>query len=238
MGEMVRCAICPNEFYVQASKLGLRKTCSVQCAAEYARRTAEEGRLYKTCAVCGEPFPVKPSHYERRKTCGKSCAVAYQKANGTGLAKQGVKRGPKADPAKSTTHICAWCGKPFIRFKCMPGKFCSRSCHSSANGSVRFGEKNSNWKGGHSFAPYPVVFNAELKRRIKERDGYQCLYCKRTEAEELAEKGRRLAIHHIDYNKQNCSPLNLMTACLICNTRFNSNREYWQQFLPSLIVGS
>ena len=38
-------------------------------------------------------------------------------------------------------------------------------------------EQNPRWRGGISFLPYPVTFTKELKKRIHERDGYQCQLC-------------------------------------------------------------
>ena len=55
------------------------------------------------------------------------------------------------------------------------------------------------------------------------------------EEEHLMIFGTVLHIHHIDYNKQNCSHKNLITTCNQCNTRANFNRSYWQEFYTNLI---
>ncbi len=94
----------------------------------------------------------------------------------------------------------------------------------------KIGEKNPNWNGGVSFFPYPIIFNSKLKKQIKERDGYVCLHCGKTEEEELIENKKRLAIHHIDYNKMNCDPSNLVTVCNSANSLANFNRNYWTNF--------
>lgn len=52
---------------------------------------------------------------------------------------------------------------------------------------------------------------------------------------ELEMNGRKLAIHHVDYNKENCQHGNLMATCLACNSMFNARRDYWQSYLPTLI---
>jgi len=88
---------------------------------------------------------------------------------------------------------------------------------------IHMGELNPCWNGGSSFLPYPVTFNEELKRRIKERDGYICQLCE-------CSNPIRLHIHHIDYIKENCCPENLITLCNSCNSKVNKNRQYWTKF--------
>jgi hypothetical protein len=80
------------------------------------------------------------------------------------------------------------------------------------------GKDNPCWKGGISFKPYGKLFNFKLKKLIKERDNERCLICK-------AQK--RLMIHHINYNKNDCNPENLITLCNSCHTKTNFNREQW-----------
>lgn len=92
------------------------------------------------------------------------------------------------------------------------------------NGDKMRGEKNPSWKGGISFEPYSLEFNKELKKLILKRDNYQCQNsdCWRT--------SKKLVPHHIDYNKENCDPFNLITLCRSCNARANANRKYWTDF--------
>lgn len=77
---------------------------------------------------------------------------------------------------------------------------------------------------------YPKEFNAELKEKIKERDDYQCKMCSMVEPISQALWGRSLAVHHIDYNKKNCDPMNLTTLCIRCNSAANYYREYWEVY--------
>ena len=79
------------------------------------------------------------------------------------------------------------------------------------------GKNNGNWKDGISNDPYSVDWTETLKRSIRERDHYICQLC--------SKYGN--AVHHIDYNKQNCNPNNLVTLCIGCNSRVNANRNYW-----------
>ncbi len=83
------------------------------------------------------------------------------------------------------------------------------------------GEKSWNWQGGKSFEPYSPDFNYSLKEMIRERDGRRCQECGKPEG------WRHHALHHIDYDKRNCNPINLITLCLRCNLKANYKREYW-----------
>lgn len=94
------------------------------------------------------------------------------------------------------------------------------------------GEYCPNWKGGISFEPYPVTFNRELKELIRQRDNYQCQLCGMPEIENI----EKLSIHHIDYNKKDCLPSNLISLCRRCNAKVNYNREYWEEYFKRILV--
>jgi hypothetical protein len=98
------------------------------------------------------------------------------------------------------------------------------------------GELNGNWRGGLSKLPYAFEFNNELKESIRKRDNYICQNCGLTNEEHLIIYDESLPIHHIDYNKQNCSEENLITTCKQCNSRANFNRSYWQEIYKNKIA--
>ena len=85
------------------------------------------------------------------------------------------------------------------------------------------GANHPNWKGGLSFLPYPPSWTLTLKRSIRERDNHICQLCGKTKKEE----GRELNVHHIDYDKENLNPKNLITLCLRCNVKVNYGRKNW-----------
>ena len=92
------------------------------------------------------------------------------------------------------------------------------------------GENNWNWKGGISCEPYCDSWSdKEFKESIKERDGYLCL---NPSCNEIT---NTLCVHHIDYIKKNCHPLNLITLCISCNAKANFNRE-WHQAWYKIII--
>jgi len=82
------------------------------------------------------------------------------------------------------------------------------------------GKEAKNWIDGRSFLPYPIVFNKELKEKIKFRDKYTCQFCGVKEKDYF----QKLSIHHLDYNKNNCNSDNLKTICRSCNAKLNSKR--------------
>lgn len=91
------------------------------------------------------------------------------------------------------------------------------------------GEKHPNWLGGKSFEPYGLEFNDSLREEIRKRDNYQCQICKINQNVPQTKKGkiRKLITHHVDYNKHNNNPGNLIILCLKCHIKTNFNREGW-----------
>jgi 5-methylcytosine-specific restriction endonuclease McrA len=90
-------------------------------------------------------------------------------------------------------------------------------------GAANSREGNGNWLGGMSREPYALIWGSRLfKGTIRERDGHACQNpeCKKT--------CNVLTIHHIDYDKKNCDPKNLITLCRACNGRANFNRDFWE----------
>ena len=56
-----------------------------------------------------------------------------------------------------------------------------------------------------------------------------------TEEEHLSVYGRVLDVHHIDYNKMNINPKNLICLCHKCNLRANFRRDYWFAYFNYII---
>jgi len=90
------------------------------------------------------------------------------------------------------------------------------------------GEKNPNWRGGIAHKPYTREFVLSLRQQVYDEYGGKCGLCPTTG------DGHEIHIHHIDYNKENNDPLNLMALCRSCHGRTNFNREYWQDYLSTL----
>jgi hypothetical protein len=86
------------------------------------------------------------------------------------------------------------------------------------------GENNHFWKGGITNNPYSVDWTKTLKRSIRERDKYICKICEKNQED------KAFPVHHIDYNKLNCDPTNLITLCPNCHTKTNFDRDYWIEY--------
>ncbi len=97
----------------------------------------------------------------------------------------------------------------------------------------RSGKDNPSWRGGVSNAPYPFEFCESLKEFIRSRDGYACQLCDATGEG----TGKKLPVHHIDYDKSNLDSSNLITLCNSCNSRVNFSRKFWTQHLQMLNEG-
>ena len=91
------------------------------------------------------------------------------------------------------------------------------------------GENHPNWQGGISKLPYCPIWTPWLKEEIKERDNHQC------QNPDCSHKFEKLFVHHIDYDKKNCSVDNLITLCSSCNGRANTNKEYWKKFYSNIL---
>jgi hypothetical protein len=83
------------------------------------------------------------------------------------------------------------------------------------------GHKSHFWCGGISFREYTVDWTETLRRSIRERDRYTCQLCGSQQCDVT------FPVHHIDYNKTHCDPINLTTLCVHCHVKTNYNRDYW-----------
>lgn len=91
------------------------------------------------------------------------------------------------------------------------------------------GEKSSNWKGGKSFEEYSTDWTETLRRSIRERDHYVCQICGKIQGDFAHD------VHHIDYDKKNCNPDNLITLCHSCHSKTSRNRENWILFFKTRV---
>lgn len=127
---------------------------------------------------------------------------------------------------------CDQCGKDVVRRKARliyDHVFCSRKC------IIKWyrGANHANWLNGASFEPYGIEFNADLRSLIRDRDHHRCKECSIFE-KKLKYK---LDVHHIDYNKKNNDPNNLVSLCKSCHSQTNFNRGDWQKYYSNMLRG-
>lgn len=158
-------------------------------------------RIQVACQNCGRVFEGKQSDAADTRYC---CLACYNQARAQ----------------KFTMLICQHCGKPFQRPAAFVnpnmylGKYCSAECMGLSRrlpDSIR--------------SDYDHQFTESLKEQIRNRDGRKCQVCGRAESQ----LSRSLDVHHIDYDKTNCHPDNLISLCGPCHSRTNYNRPRWKQ---------
>ena len=158
-------------------------------------------KVERICAQCGQVFETKLSEFEAGEGiyCSKKC---YNLARSQ----------------KMTTLVCQHCGQRFerpvasINSNMYQGKYCSAKCMGLARrlpDSIR--------------SEYNHEFTEVLKEQIRARDNYTCQLC----GAKQSDLSRKLDVHHIDYNKANCDPSNLVTLCRFCHPGTNYNRNWW-----------
>jgi len=96
------------------------------------------------------------------------------------------------------------------------------------------GKNNHNYIHGNGYAPYTKKFRL-IRNEILERDNYTCQKCGLTQEEHINKWARDIEIHHIDYNRENCEKINLITLCHKCNMVANFNRDYYYAFYTYII---
>ena len=132
-------------------------------------------------------------------------------------------RNRKNDLKHIHKRYCNNCGKYYEGWG---EKYCSKECNCRVVSPFVKGEKHPFWNNGSSFEPYGLEFNKELKEQINARDNCTCQECGYTQ-EQL---GYKLPTHHIDYNKKNNNPINLISLCRNCHSQTNFNRNDWTKY--------
>lgn len=180
------------------------------------------------CRSCGAEFTIKTWRLKdpsRGKFCSRDCSSKYH--SGENCHYFGVsKRGKNSHNWKGGLPNCIECGKELSQRKATRCQSCNLKYHSK--------EKHFNWKGGVSTEAYGGEFTRKLKHLIRQRDDFTCQECEINEQE----LGYSLNVHHIDYNKKNNSPDNLISLCCSCHCKTNYSREQWKNYYQSIMGGN
>lgn len=224
--------------------------CSRFCANKYRRgkkKSGAKGKMCRVCKICGTSFYVWPSRisqYNGRggRFCSNACNAKWISLN---------LRGENHPNWERLEVACDFCGKKVFvvpsKVKRQRYVFCSSRCYDAARNEITRkqwqenakysnsmrGENHPSWCGGFSRAPYPFEFDESKKLEIRERDGFQCVLC------EAPEDKQALSIHHVNYDKTNCNPWNLVSLCKSCHSKTTSgNRLHWQSVLTPIARGA
>jgi hypothetical protein len=178
-----------------------------------------------TCEWCGEDFRYEPSTGETGRFCSNDCKFDYWDENGRDAEEiEAIKEGLPDD----MSHDDDW--KQMLSER-MTGREIewSDEIADALEGRERpdlAGENNGNWKGGYDGYYYGPSWTKELRRRVRERDGYECMVCGVAE-EDL---DRELDVHHIvpfrkfgveNHEKANRED-NLVSLCRSCHNQVDS----------------
>lgn len=143
------------------------------------------------CDHCGKEFekPTSRVNESRKKGWKLYCSAECRSSAKT----------------KKVKCFCAHCGKEIwkdpaeIKNSKSGNVFCNKSCACSYNNShFRLGENNPNWKGGQCVSSYTTT---AYRTYIHE-----CVICGCSDKE-------MLDVHHIDCNRENNDPDNLIILC-------------------------
>jgi len=221
------CKVCGSSFKVKQSQQA-QQCCSMLCRGKLTTTLGtRRKRVTLTCRQCHAPFETRP--YEKdKKFCSFACYHAHYKLHPE-LYNVNLQKHPKI------TKTCPICN---TSFQCRPSElkpghrnYCSKKCFRVGCSIYHALHNNPNWKGGLSFEPYGPAFNRDLKEAIRYRDNYTCQVSGKTETE----LGHKLSVHHIDYDKTNNAPSNLISISKKIHGLTNGDRTEWTQFFRKLM---
>mgnify|MGYP001560874449 FL=1 len=181
------------------------------------------------CEHCKNYVERRLSNGKRAKSCGCKQFELISKSNGGENNSFYGKHHTKE--VKELIKKSKIGKKNFKLSKTRIEKGIAKGKNNPMYGSKRIGKLNPNWQGGKSFEEYPQEFNKELKQFIYERDSYTC------QDPTCEHKTNKLAAHHIDYDKTNNNPENIVTLCNSCHSKTNgkNNRQYWTEFYQNIM---
>lgn len=141
--------------------------------------------------------------------------------------------------------VCIKCNKIFYTLR-NNQKYCINPCrYTFEKGHIQpkewidkqrikiSGDKCWLWKGGISKEPYGIEFSNLLRERIRRRDKFTCQECGFIQNQ----LGYKLIVHHIDFNKKNNHPSNLISLCRSCHAQTNYNRNDWIEYFQNKVNG-
>lgn len=122
---------------------------------------------------------------------------------------------------KSSGVIAAECGVTAPAINKARWKFGIKGRSSSESKiGLMVGERNPAWKGGIAKWPYAPEWK-RIARSVRERAEYTCQRC----GERRKRWGNALHVHHIDKNKFNNEPSNLIALCAPCHRKVESRGD-------------
>lgn len=167
---------------------------------------------------------------QRKKMLGRKLSEEHKRK--IGLSWRGKKRGVSCKKNKTWEELYGKDKAQELRVRC--GSKISvalKKFYKEHPERKKKGKDSILWKGGLSENLYPTDWTDDLRESIRKRDGYACQMpgCG-LHQDELKGMFTKHPVHHIDYDKDNCDPKNLITLCIKCHIKTNYNRDYWINF--------
>jgi len=236
----VPCSFCGRTInkHLWQIKKNKNNFCSPKCWSEYRKEWARGkfigeknpqyrgGKISINCFICGKLTLICQSRFKKymHHFCSPSCYYEWRR---------GYSR--KFKEKISWKYNCEICGKEYEPQHTHKNRnhkhhVCSFECYAILRSKTYFGENHYNWQGGKSYEPYSKDFAPHLKEFIRNRDYRQCKMCGKIE------DNGKLDVHHIDYDKNNCHPDNLISLCHDCHVKTNYNREYWIEYFQKFMT--
>ncbi len=220
----VICKQCGEPFMVYPSRV---RTSEGKFCKNKKCRESRKNRIKIKCKTCGKDFETylylierkniancdncKKVKVKRVKVLCQQCSKEFEVIPSM-IKKGGGKYCSNKECKKSRRRVrvnCKQCGKFFETkpslLKRGGSKFCGKECFKKYN----TGENSCLWRGGKSRGAYPQEWTNAFKKTIRDRDNNRCMRCGRAREEFK----KALAVHHIDADKNNCNPTNLITLC-------------------------
>jgi len=202
----------------------------------------DKSKIKYYCKDCCKPIHWCTALYRggRCKSCARIEQYRLHPKTNPCFGKCGKDHPTFKGGEESRKRFCLDCNKELNRLSCYNngGHAPNVRCKSCARKhDYKDPSNHPNWLGGLSRLPYTIEFTASLKESIRDRDGHKCQYCGKTEEQEIKDYNKALAIHHIDYDKENCLDTNLISLCCECNTKANKNRDYWFAYFSEVVNG-
>jgi len=231
----VKCTQCNKEIDKNKSSLKQSKNqfCSLDCNYKWmsAHRRGENhpmwkgGKINVSCEQCGKILTRTPGKIKDRNFCDNKCSSEWNSINLSGKNSYNWK-------GRKKEFICDHCGNLFNKYCTVTTRynFCSPECHYEWNSINVRGENHYNWQGGVSYKDYCLTWReSEFKSYILERDGHRC------QNPDCWGTSKKLARHHINFNKKDCNPDNIITLCVSCNARANKDRDWHKKYYQAIM---
>lgn len=233
----ITCAWCGAVKLYNAREAARVKTCSQSCRAQMMWANTAKKLSEIPCTECGKAFMP---HSRKTKFCSMSCKDTAHSRNMAGDKNPRFETGAASLPIdwsvatkRDSVRSCEACAAEF-KPRSRLSKYCSTECRQRSHAALVSGLRSGRYVHGKANFPYPLKWTRPLKDAIRKRDGFQCVRCTKSEAD----NGQKLDVHHIDYVKENLAETNLISLCRKCHGKMHGRqpqRLVWCAELSALL---